>query len=182
MILLFLCLWTKIAKPTKYLCLLCAASHASSTFCEGECVHGRCVAWPETESCSEANRTEVNVNTELFFFFLHTAGFSVSGITPHQITFNFPASITWVNYKVTEVIPNGQQQEVGSYRSSKTPTRQTFNVEPGKTYRFQVQAVDRYTGQTSPFSNPVNVSVPTGKFAKKRQWCIGMLTYDHCFP
>ena len=91
----------------------------------------------------------------------------MSGITPHQITFNFPASLTWVNYKVITVISNGQQQEVGSYRSSTTPTQQTFRVEPGKTYRFQVQAVDRHTGQTSPFSNPVNVSVPTGKFANK---------------
>ena len=102
---------------------------------------------------------------ELFPLFVSCpAGFSVSGVTPRQITFNLPASPRSVTYQVVRVTPDGRRQLVGNYPSSTNPTQQTFGVEPGTSYRFEVRAVDRSTGQPSSYSSSVNVNVPSGKW------------------
>ena len=100
-----------------------------------------------------------------FFIFLSLlpAGFSVSGISPRQITFNFPASSTDVLYGVFRVTPDGRQTYVAEQVSSTNPTQQMFGVEPGTSYRFQMRVFDPSTGQRSSFSSPVDVNVPSGK-------------------
>ena len=99
------------------------------------------------------------------FYFPLPAGFSVSGITPRQITFNLPSSYSRspVIYEVFKVTPDGRRLIVGGYPSSTNPTQQTFAVEPATSYRFVVRALDLITGQRSSFSSPVNVNVPSGK-------------------
>ena len=100
-----------------------------------------------------------------FFVFLSLlpAGFSVSGVSPRQITFNFPASSTDVLYKVFSVTPDGRQIYVTGQDSSAHPTQQMFDVEPGTLYRFQMRAFDLSTRQWTSFSSPVKVNVPSGK-------------------
>ena len=100
------------------------------------------------------------------FLSLLPAGFSVSGISPRQITFNFPASTTDVLYEVFRVTSDGGQTFVAQQDSSTNPTQQMFSVEPGTLYRFQMTVFDPSTGQRSSFSSPVDVIVPPGKCQK----------------
>ena len=98
------------------------------------------------------------------FHFSFSAGLSVSGVGPRQITFNFPASPRSVTYYVDRVFPDGRLQVVGYYPSSTNPTQQTFNVEPGTSYRFVVGALDPSIWRSLWVSNPVSVNVPSGKW------------------
>ena len=103
-----------------------------------------------------------------FFVFLYLlpAGFSVSGVSPRQITFNFPASHTKVFYAVLRVTPEGGETLVATQHSSTNPTQKMFSVEPGTLYRFQMRVFDISTKQWSSNSSPVDVNVPSGKWQK----------------
>ena len=103
-----------------------------------------------------------------FFVFLSLlpAGFSVSGVSPRQITFNFPASSTDVLYEVFRVTPDGELISVAEQDSSTNPTQQMFGVEPGTLYQFLMGIFDISTGQELSYSSPVDVNVPSGKWQK----------------
>ena len=103
----------------------------------------------------------------LYMLFVSSpAAFWVTRITPRQVTFNFPASPKQVIYQVVKMTPGRQRQTVGNYSSSTIASKQTYPVEPGTTYRFQVRAIEDSTKQPSLFSSPVDISVP-GRFCFK---------------
>ena len=112
----------------------------------------------------ENNWTSLSCSTKPFllpFFNTLPVGFWVSGLTPREITLNFPATSANVTYQIFNVTHSGRLQHVGNYNSS---TQRRISVKPGLSYRFQVHAYDDVRKKTSPLSSVASVVVPAGKF------------------